>query len=187
MKPTIRRFEVKRIYIAAGIVAAIAMLSAQASSIDLYTTISGPTVDGVSAASEYNASEVSIAGAQLWYHLSPEGALTVAVKAPTAGWVGIGFGTQKMDGASIVIGFVKDGKAEYKSVTGRGRTLVDGGSLKPAAIAFGEASGFTTLEMRFDAMPYVKSGKLDFIVAYGPADSFAPKHVKRGSGSFTLR
>ena len=53
-------------------------------------------------------------------------ALGVSMKAPavvgvTTGWVGVGTGSQKMNGGTIFIGFVdKDGKVQFKPHAGSG-------------------------------------------------------------------
>lgn len=118
------------------------------------------------------------------------GNMAIKLSAPTKGWVGIGFHpTEKMKGANIILGFVKDDKVEitnqfgsqpfqhtpYAQQNGKDDVTVIGGN---------ETGDTTTLEFtiplrREDASHGViePNGDTVVILAYGPdRDSTKLKH-----------
>lgn len=130
--------------------------------------------------------------------------LAVKLAAPTTGWVAIGFNpTEKMKGANIIIGYVKDGKVEISddfgttairhaadtSQNGKENVTIVGGSEQGSTTTLEfslplhseEATDGTTIDPNADTV---------IILAYGPdMDSFKTKHkydktitVNLGSG-----
>lgn len=116
--------------------------------------------------------------------------LAVRLSAPTTGWVAIGFNpTEMMKDANIVIGCVKDGKAELSDDFGSGPTthMPDdkrGGANNVTLVDGSEAGNITTLEFSIplnsgDANDGVINPAADtkVMLAYGPdRDSFKMKH-----------
>jgi hypothetical protein len=116
--------------------------------------------------------------------------LAVRLSAPTTGWVAVGFNpTEMMKDANIIIGYVKDGKAELSDDFGSGPTVhmpddKRGGASNLTLVGGSEAGNSTTLEFSIplnsgDANDGVISPTVDtkVMLAYGPdRDSFKMKH-----------
>ncbi|HQO66488.1 MAG TPA: hypothetical protein PLI66_07105, partial [Spirochaetales bacterium] len=89
------------VFVMVALMAAASAASAQ----DLVRSSAAPSVDGIAAAGEYSTwfdrSEIRVG-----LSLSADGStLYVAVDAPTAGWVAVGLGSLKMDGAYMVLAY----------------------------------------------------------------------------------
>jgi hypothetical protein len=98
-----------------------------------------------------------------------------------------------MDGATIFMGFVgEDGKVQFKPQAGSGHKHSDVSDKAVAdsviSYAIKESKGKTTLEVAVKAETYIQDGQksLDLIFAIGPAKSFSPYHIFRGSQSVAL-
>jgi len=144
-----------------------------------------PSVDGVVAAGEYSLSR-SVGKITLWATRTAD-ELYLAVSAPTAGWVAVGFGSPRMDGADLFLGYVSGGKASFTQQLGRGHSHGPLGKPLEVRDALRETAGTTTMETAFPAAQVLDGGKeLWVLVAYGPNDSFASYHVARGSVQLKL-
>jgi len=119
-------------------------------------------------------------------------ALYLAVVGNTTGWVSVGLGSLKMDGATIFMGFVgSDGKVQLKAQTGSGHSHRDAGSDVSGTMissAVKEAGGKTTLEIALRPAAYINAGQsaLQIIYAEGTEKSFIPRHMFRGALSLPL-
>ncbi len=144
-----------------------------------------PDVDGVVKAGEY-AVEKDLGPMQVYLSRTAD-ALYVAAVGSTSGWIAVGLDSQKMQGATIFMGFVgEDGKVQFKPQAGAGhahanvtdKTIPD----SVLSYAIKEKGGKTTLEVALKADRYIKAGQgsLDMIFAIGPAKSFSPYHTFRG-------
>jgi hypothetical protein len=117
--------------------------------------------------------------------------LAVRVAAPTTGWVGVGFNpSDMMKDANIIIGYVKDGKAEISDEFGARVTqhLPDdqsGGAFNVNLVGGSETGNSTTLEFTLplnsgDARDRAIDPKAEtrVMLAYGPPDrdSLKGKH-----------
>jgi hypothetical protein len=166
------------------------MVSPPFSSTALGISASAPAVDGVVNQGEYAYSKDF--GALALSASRTADSLFLAVVGKTAGWVAVGIGAQKMDGATIFIGFVdKDGKVQLKPQVGQGHTHKDTTqdvASTVSASAMKETGGATTLELALKSDAYVAKGQdsLDLIVAVGPDDSFSPRHTFRAPLSIKL-
>jgi len=156
----------------------------------LTVTTSKPVVDGVVNPKEYS---VAMDYKDLVLYVSRTAdALYVAVVGNTTGWVAFGLGSQKMDGATIFMGFVQsDGKVQFKPQAGRGHAHRDTTADVMATIGsyvMKEAGGKTTLEVELKPASYIKTGQaaLDMIYAQGTEKSFTPIHMLRGALSLKL-
>ena len=146
------------------------------------------TVDGVSAASEYTATAES--GKTKLSLARDKDNVYVSISGETNGWIAVGFGSLKMDGALMFIGFVgADGKAQGKLQKGTRNTHGDVASDALVQFAMKEANGVTTLELVLKAASVIaKDAKaLPMIWAVGGADSFISPHRSRGSLTVTLK
>jgi hypothetical protein len=120
------------------------------------------------------------------------GALYLAVVGNTTGWVSIGLGSLKMDGATMFMGFVgSDGKVQFKPQVGTGHSHKDAGSDVSGTIissAVKTSGGKTTMEIALRPAAYIKSGQSDLQIIYadGTEKSFIPRHMFRGALSLPL-
>jgi hypothetical protein len=149
-----------------------------------------PSIDGVIQSGEYSFSQDF--DQQITLYASRSGTtLYLAVVGNTSGWVAVGLGAPRMDGADIFMGFVKDGKVTFKPQVGKGHRHGDA----PADVAdtlvsyaMKEAGGKTTLEVALKAGSYIKGGQssLDVIFAMGDQGNFTQYHSYRGATSLAL-
>jgi len=148
------------------------------------------TVDGVVQANEYSYSHDLDQQITL-YASRTATTLYLSVVANTSGWVAIGVGSPRMDGADIFMGFVKDGKVTFKPLVGKGHRHSDAPADVAASLesyAMKQSGGKTTLEVALKADAYTKKGQstLDLIFAMGDQASFTQYHSYRGATSLTL-
>jgi hypothetical protein len=161
------------------------------------TPISKWTADGVISEGEYT--KVRTFGDYELRWTSDEQNIYIAIKAKTIGFVAVAVQPgSRMKDADIILGFVKDGKAEVYDLFSTG----DFGPHPPDTelggvnnlLEFGgkEESGYTTIEFkraldtgdRYDR-PLVK-GSNKIIWSYGSNDSLTVKHINRGYGELEL-
>lgn len=130
--------------------------------------------------------------------------ITIKLSAPTKGWVGIGFHPkEQMKDANIIIGFVKDGKAEIEDDFGNQPTIHTADTRREGkddvtVIGGSETGDTTTLEFSIPLRSddpndgvIEPNGDTVMILAYGPdRDSIKLKHqyaktltVNLGSGT----
>jgi hypothetical protein len=156
----------------------------------LATTTNKTVVDGAVNPGEYSFSQ-SFEGLTLYANRTAD-ALYLAVVGDTTGWVSVGVGSLKMDGATIFMGFVgSSGKVQFKTQAGSGHSHKDVGADVAATVvsyAMKEAGGKTTLELELKPAAYVKAGQsaLETIFAMGTEKSFIPRHMFRGAFSIPL-
>jgi hypothetical protein len=139
-----------------------------------------PVVDGTVNSSEYQYVQ-SRDGMNLGAKLSADGkTLFLSVSAKTTGWVSVGTGSAKMDGAFMVIAYIAGGIPNYLYDLGKGHshqaTSPSGVTAKVVETAAG-----TTLEVSLPAAQYVKAGVADIIVAYGRQDEVRGRHAGRAA------
>jgi hypothetical protein len=162
--------------------------SAQTQALVLPVGKEKPTVDGISAASEYPVG-AEIKGMKLWLARTAD-TVYAAFSAPTTGWVAMGFGSPRMDGALMFLGFVSaDGKSQLKIQKGAGHSHGDVESDALVQFAMKEEGSVTTLELALKASSVIGNGATDLpvIFAMGGADSFASLHRARGSQQVKLQ
>jgi len=150
-----------------------------------------PSVDGIVKAGEYTYTHDFDHQLTLYASRTAD-TLYFGVVAITDGWVAVGLGSQKMDGATIFMGFVDtDGKVSFKTETGKGHRHVDAPAEISASVisyAMKRESGKTTLEVAIKASAFIKQGQssLDVICAKGMDRSFTSYHSYRGATSLVL-
>lgn len=131
--------------------------------------------------------------------------LHLQVSGKTKGWVAVGFNpSNRMEGANIIIGYVKKGKVKIRDHVGirpieHLRDDMNGGQDNVSNISGMEEGGNTTIAFTIPLNSGDKNdGKIDptaetsVILAYGPdRDSFSPRHkfrtrlqVNLSSGAF---
>ena len=171
-------------FITSGLVALV-LTAALASAQTLPPTGPAATLDGVVAASEYSL-QVPVGKITLSASRTAD-TVYLAVSAPTTGWVAVGFGAERMDGADLFLGFVAGGKPSFTQQLGSGHGHSQ--LAKPLEVrdALREADGVTTMEIAFKAGDVIGGKKeLWVLVAYGAADSFSGYHLARGSAKLML-
>jgi hypothetical protein len=156
----------------------------------LATTTNKTVVDGVVNPTEYSFSQDF--GELSLYANRTADALYLGVVGNTTGWVSVGLGSLKMDGATMFMGFVgSDGKVQLKPQAGSGHSHKEAGGDVAASIisyAMKESGGKTTLEIALKPPAYIKAAQsaLQVIYAEGTEKSFIPRHMFRGALSIPL-
>jgi hypothetical protein len=136
-----------------------------------------PTADGVLKADEYSYLG-SYAGMRLGLSVSADGkTLYVALEAQTAGWVAVGLGSQKMEGAFLVLGFEANGKATISEESGIGHFHKPNAVKKLSAGVAKETAGVTVLEFALPAAGLLGGPSLKLMIAYGAADNLMSMHT----------
>jgi stalled ribosome rescue protein Dom34 len=112
----------------------------------------------------------------------------VALSAATSGWAGVGLGSQRMDGAFIYMGFVKDGTAVFSEQLGKAHrhTPVKDKTTDKNAVTL--TKGVTVVEFHIpaDRLP-VKGKTIAFIVAQSHEANLTTFHEDSSdTGTFTL-
>jgi len=135
-----------------------------------------PKADGMMVTGEYpivkEGSNMSLGVA-----LSSDGkTLYLALEAQTAGWVAIGVGSLKMNGAFMVLAFDADGKATVSEQTGKGHSHSPNDNSILVSSAVKEIDGSTTLEIALPAAGFAGGSSIQFITAYGKADNLKSFH-----------
>ncbi|HPE88722.1 MAG TPA: DOMON domain-containing protein [Spirochaetia bacterium] len=157
-----------------SLIAAASVASAQ----ELARSSTAPTVDGVAAAGEY-LTWLERSDIRVGLSLSADGStLYAAVDAPTAGWVAVGLGSLRMDGAYFVLAYVDAGGAFVSEETGYGRSHRPNADKRLKAQAVREANGRTTLEFAVPAVGLADGTSLESLFAYGRKDDRVSKHVR---------
>ncbi len=143
-----------------------------------------PLVDGVIKSGEYGYTK-NFGQVTLYFQRTSD-ALFIGVVGKTSGWVAVGLDSQRMDSAPIFIGFVVDGKAQFKTQIGSGHTHRDSdaeiaGSVVSSAMK--EEGGNTVLELELKSSPYISKDQkeLQVIYAMGSSDVFTQQHSTRGA------
>jgi hypothetical protein len=140
-----------------------------------------PAADGVLSTNEYPLSQ-SGNNMTLGMAVSPDGkTLYFALEAKTTGWVSVGLGSLRMNGAYIVIANDDKGKTTVSEETGKGHAHKANAERKLLASAVKEDSGETTLEFAVPAEGIVTGGSVKLMIAYGKSDSLSSMHSKYSS------
>jgi hypothetical protein len=159
-----------------GVLLAAAAVTAQDR---LAVTDKAPKQDGVISDGEYTL-RIALTGGALYLSRTASG-LYAAVQRTGTGWVAVGLGSLKMDGAKIYMGLVKDGKGalSVQSGSGHGHSEAAGSSI--TAYLVKEDKNGTVMELAFEPKGLIAEGQrtLSLIVALGPGPSISAYHVFR--------
>jgi len=122
-----------------------------------------------------------------WNVSAEEKDIYFTVEAKTTGWIGFGIssGQGKMEGADIVIGWVKDGKAYFKDRHATGHTLPQVDSQQDyELISLKEENGKTIMKIKrkFDTCDSednkIEAGTTKVIYAYHPDDPSSEDEIQ---------
>lgn len=116
-------------------------------------------------------------------------ALFLGLTAQTRGWVALGFGSERMDGARLFIGTVTDGTASVSQQLGSGHGHRETSDNLPIDYAIVESSGRTTLELALRTSDVIAGGQteLQVLIAFGSTDKITAHHSARDHISFQLQ
>jgi len=147
---------------------------------------SAPMVDGKISEGEYDHSLSLIYDtAMVYYQFGADGSLSLAVTAPTQGWVGLGLGSVVMDGAHIFMGYVKDGQPVISEQIGQGHSHDPSPNTWADASRVTQIAGATILELHIPAGRVPIDGrKIGIIVAYSGAADVTTFHDDNHDGAF---
>ncbi len=144
-------------------------------------------IDGTVQNSEY---EFTTTMGKLVFSASclKDATLFLGIQAETKGWVAVGLGSSVMNNAFIIIGYDRNGSVQVKEQQGSGRSHRDVSGTSLSEWAVREADRITTLEIKLSGKDYIdaSTGKIDFIVAFGPADDFSSYHSFRRNLSLKI-
>jgi len=160
------------------LVLAVALLSASVYAQGLAPSALAPVADGMLGASEYSHSalygDMTFAAS-----LSADGkTLYAALSAPSTGWVAVGLGSLKMNGAFMVLGYDDNGKTVISEETGKGHGHKPNAVKVLSAGAVRESGGNTVLEFALPSAGYLNEATLKILVAYGRRDNLTSIHAK---------
>ncbi|AFG36577.1 DOMON domain protein [Spirochaeta africana DSM 8902] len=152
-------------------------------------------LDGVISDQEYTLRHLTEAVAVYLVRLD-EDTIQVAVEAAGEGWVSVGFGSEKMDGSRMLIGFVEDGEARFEEHLGSGwrhslheQPVVQGSAVSRSTPPGPDTPVTTMLEARLPAEAVEVNGRgepFPIIYAVGPRPNFTARHRARGSQMLVL-
>jgi len=135
--------------------------------------------DGVVEEGEYSWSE---SFQTITLHLSrTDTRLFAAVEAKAEGWVGIGFGSNRMTGAHIFIGFVRGSRVEIQQHRGSGHSHRELQDTVELDYALREQGGVTVMELSVPVEAFIAPGqeRLEMIIACGKGDRTRVYHSYR--------
>ncbi|MBN1799591.1 MAG: hypothetical protein JW822_13530 [Spirochaetales bacterium] len=147
----------------------------------LAVTAHTPQIDGVVTQDEYSFKK-EYAQCTL-YAARKKQSVSFALVAQTTGWVSLGLGSKVMNNAHIIIGFVKDGRPQFKEQIGVGHGHEDLFVTESVVtdVAVKETDNLTTLEVELQTSGFIKDGQeeLQLIIGYSGQDSFTDMHSFR--------
>lgn len=145
-----------------------------------------PVADGIVESAEYSQS-ATYTGMKLSSSLSADKkTLFFALEAPTTGWVSVGLGSLKMNGAFMVLGSYENGTQLISEETGRGHSKTKNAVQKLTSGTVRELNGITVLEFAVPAAEYVGGTTLKVIMAYGKKDNLNSFHSKFDAVEFSI-
>jgi hypothetical protein len=166
----------RKFLVAGFALVAFCALSAQAQTLSPSAKV--PTVDGVLGADEYSVTG-TYGDMTLGASLSADGkTLSLALAAPTPGWVSIGLGSSRMHNARMILAYDANGTVAVSEETGIGHSHKKAADPKVQSSSVHEADGTTTLEFTIPADGFTGGKNLDLILAYGGRDDFTSMHRK---------
>jgi hypothetical protein len=108
--------------------------------------------------------------------------LFLGLSAPTKGWVAVGLGSDRMDGARLFIGAVTDGTASLSEQLGTGHSHSGSKDHVVVSYAMVEGTDRAVLELSLRAGEVIPVGQneLQLLAAFGGTDEISGYHTFRG-------
>ena len=165
--------------IIAAVILGLLLITAAAAQDRLAVSEDNPEIDGTVFPQEYSL-VVELPRAVLYLNRTQE-ILSIALQSELGGWVAVGLGSQRMDEASIYIGYVDSGEQVFTKQLGRGHGHADAQVAEPAAFRLRENQSGTVLELSFPASAFIPQGaaSLSLIAACGKRDNLGSYHSMR--------
>lgn len=140
-----------------------------------------PVIDGIFSPGEY-ASEIPLRDMRLGYALSNnQQEIYFVLEAPTNGWVSIGLGSNRMNGAHMIMGYDDLTNKVIVEETGRGRSHSPASTPILLRSAIAQTGAKTTLEFSVPASLYASGRELSLIVAYGNQNNIRSRHARHSN------
>jgi hypothetical protein len=137
-----------------------------------------PVADGILNPSEYTQLD-TYQNMRLGRAVSTDGkTLYFALEAPASGWVSIGLGSNRMDGAYMILGYDDGKNTVVREETGKGHRHQPNAVNKLLTSAVKETSGKTVLEFSLPSSEYAGITSLKMLLAYGKQDNFTSMHQR---------
>jgi hypothetical protein len=136
-------------------------------------------IDGVVSDGEYSL-VVELPRGVLFLNRTAE-LLSIALQSELDGWVAVGLGSQRMNEASIYIGYVDSGEQVFAKQLGRGHDHEDSPVAEPTAFQLKENQTGTLLELSFPSSAFISAEaiRLPLIAACGRRDDLTSYHSMR--------
>jgi hypothetical protein len=165
-----------------SLIAFSALLSAQTA---LSPSAAIPTIDGKIGPDEYQFTTLS-SGMTIGATLGDDGKLYLSIRAKTSGWVALGLGNGRMDGARLFLAYDKGDKQAFDEQRGSGHSHNDLSEKVVEKWAVKAEGGDMSLEFVLPASAAVAKGKVGLLYAYSDSTSYASRHKARGAMSLTV-
>ena len=137
-----------------------------------------PVIDGLIQANEY-AQKTLVSGMTFAISLSTDGkTLFCAIEAPTTGWVAVGLGSLRMNGAYMVLAYDSKDTQVVSEETGRGHSHSANAVKKLIKSKVHDNGSTTVLEFALPAEEYLANNSLKILLAYGKKDDLKSLHAK---------
>jgi hypothetical protein len=145
----------------------------------LAVSVDSPQIDGIISTGEYSL-VVELPRGVLYLNRTRE-VLSVAFQSELNGWLAVGLGSQRMNQASIYIGYVDSGEEVFARQLGRGHGHKDAAVAEPTAVRLEENEIGSVMELSFPASAFAPQGAstLSLIVACGRRDNLTSYHSMR--------
>ena len=155
------------------------LASAPAAQEILAVSANTPRIDGIISPGEYSL-VVELPRGMLHLNRTRE-LLCVALRSDLNGWVAVGFGSNRMNKASIYIGYVDSEEQVFVKQLGRGHGHRDAPVAEPTAVRLKEGQAGTVLELSFPSSAFIPEGatSLSLILACGRRDNLGSYHSMR--------
>ena len=102
--------------------------------------------------------------------------LYIAISGETRGWISVGFGSLKMDGAHIVIGYVDGDEVVFAEHLGSGHRHRNSRDKKMSAYGMTEIDGTTSMEVKLPLDEFLDGNRVEMIFAFSRADNLRMIH-----------
>jgi hypothetical protein len=115
--------------------------------------------------------------------------LFIGLSAQTKGWVALGSGSERMDGAHLFIATVTDGTASLSQQLGSGHSHKEVSDNLAIDYAIVEGSDRTTLEIALKTSDVISVGQteLTILASFGGTDKITAYHSARDHITFQLQ
>ena len=162
------------------------LIAGIASAAPISLGLGSATLDGIIGQGEYT-NFTTLSGIGFGATLSADSStVTLAIQAPTSGWVSIGLGAGVMDGAWMLLAYDANGKPAYSEQLGAGHFHQPVKTSKIQKSQVKDGGGSTVLEIQVKASDFIKDGKLPLILAYGKNPDFTSRHLRYAKTSLVV-